>query len=110
MNLHGLQDLRDNVAANAPHEMEWLDGVDEVALVRMKFPLANTVMGQHSHPYDHYTYLSKKTRVWQDDFLLGDLQGPVVIKKHTRHKFMTLEPDTEILCIQNTHGKGIEIE
>lgn len=77
---------------------------DGVFIKQITLRLANTIVPQHSHKYDHTSFLSSgSVRVWEDGVYRGELSAPrsILIKAGTMHKFLTLEPMTTILCIHN---------
>lgn len=68
----------------------------------MLTPDEGTLIPQHAHRYDHLSYLAAGSiRVWQDDVLQGDYLAPAAIRipANTKHRFLTLEPWTLVLCI-----------
>ena len=78
--------------------------VDGVFMKRMFYRHAEMVVGQHAHEYDHISYIATgAVRVFADDRLMGEFAGgsAIVIKAQVKHRFMTLQPETTILCIHN---------
>lgn len=68
----------------------------------MLTPDEGTLIPQHAHHYDHLSYVAAgSVRVWQDDVLLGDYMAPAAIRipAKVKHRFLTLEPWTLVLCI-----------
>jgi quercetin dioxygenase-like cupin family protein len=66
---------------------------------------ANTVIPQHSHAYDHISYVaSGVVRVWADGQPLGEFVAPtgIVIRAGVKHLFQTMEDATVLLCIHAT--------
>ncbi len=64
----------------------------------------NVLVPQHSHTYDHASFLATGSiRVWKDGVLLGDFVAPtsLIIPARTKHKFLSLEDNTTIYCIHN---------
>lgn len=75
-------------------------------------PRAGTILPQHSHAWDHVSFVSKgAARVWCDGHLIGDYQAPMGlnIKAGCKHTFITLEDGTIISCIHRIDRTG-EIE
>ena len=73
----------------------------------MLTPDAGTLIPQHAHRHPHLSYLAAgSVRVWADDVLLGDYMAPAAIKiaAEVKHRFLTLEPWTLVLCI---HAVGV---
>jgi hypothetical protein len=67
-------------------------------------PDAGMVVPQHSHRYDHVSFLATgSVRVWQDGEMTGEYQAPasICIPALKKHLFEILEPRTLILCIHN---------
>lgn len=68
----------------------------------MLTPDAGTIIPTHAHTYDHISYLAAgSVRVWRDDVLVGDYMAPAAIQipARAKHRFLTLEPWTLVLCI-----------
>lgn len=83
-----------------------IDGVYIKPFVAKK---AGTFMGQHSHSYDHATFVaSGAIRVFVDGDVKGDYQaGEVIeIRAGKKHVLLALEDNTVAACIHNTHGKA----
>lgn len=77
---------------------------DGVFIRTMKFERAGTIMAQHTHPYYHTSFIaSGAVHLWEDGSYAGSFSAgsAVLIKKGVAHKFLTLEPNTTILCIHN---------
>jgi quercetin dioxygenase-like cupin family protein len=65
-------------------------------------PDEGTLIPQHAHHYDHLSYIAAgSVRVWRDDVLLGDFMAPTAVKipARAKHRFLTLEPWTLVLCL-----------
>lgn len=91
-----------------PESIEFYS-TDGVFVKTMHIKHANVLVPQHSHEYDHLSMLAKgSVRVWRDGVILGDFTAPVgiEIKARTKHKFLSLEPDTLVLCIHNVSRTG----
>jgi|SRR5665213_1997862 len=70
----------------------------------MRVRKAHTVIPQHSHSFDHVSNVVRgAVRLWRDDVLDGDYQGPcgITIKAHVKHLFETLVDDVLILCVHD---------
>jgi quercetin dioxygenase-like cupin family protein len=79
----------------------------------MLTPDAGTLIPQHRHTWDHISYLAAgAVRVWRDNELVGDFQAPDAIQIPARaaHRFLTLAPNTLILCVHATDAAEVEIE
>lgn len=73
----------------------------------MLTPDEGTIIPTHSHNYDHISYVAAGSiRVWRDDELVGDFMAPaaVHIPAKAKHRFLTLEPWSMVLCI---HAVGV---
>jgi len=73
---------------------------------------AGTVIPQHSHKWDHATFLSAGAmRVFCDGRLIGDFSAPegLTIAAGTKHTFVTLVDNTVFSCIHRIDRTG-EIE
>lgn len=82
---------------------------DDVFIKSGLFEEVGTRIPQHSHEYDHTSFIATgAVQVWCDDEYIGEYKSPtgVFIKKHAKHKFVTTEPNTTILCIHNIARNG----
>lgn len=83
--------------------------VDGVKVMPVVIPMRDTILPQHSHPYDHISFVcSGEVDVWADDAYLGQFNAPasIVIKAGVKHKFQTLSDNTIIACIHNASRRG----
>jgi hypothetical protein len=67
-------------------------------------PDAGTLLPQHSHKTGHVTAITAgAVRAWRGEELLGDFHAPAMlsIPAHTLHRFLTLVPVVQLLCIHN---------
>lgn len=83
---------------------------DDVFIKSGSFSKENTVIPQHSHEYDHTSFIARgSVRAWCEDEYLGVFNAPcsIFIKAHAKHTFQTLEPETLILCIHNISRNGL---
>lgn len=96
-----------------------IDGVeivctDGIFIKQMVCKEANLLVPQHAHKYSHHSMLATgSVRVWCDDKLKGDYIAPrsIFIKANSKHKFLSLEPNTVIYCIHRIDRTGeVEIE
>jgi len=74
---------------------------------------AGTLIPQHRHRWSHLSYLAAgAVRVWRDDELLGDFTAPDAIRiaAGAAHRFLTLEPDTLMLCVHASDVVDIDAE
>lgn len=77
---------------------------DGIWIKQYVFPLAGTIVPQHSHLWDHSTALvSGAMFVWRDGELDRLYEAPsiVFIKAGVKHTFQTVVDHTVILCIHN---------
>lgn len=77
---------------------------DEVFVRHIAVAEAGSLVPQHAHRYDHTTFLARgRVRAWADGKLIGEFAAPcpLFIGKGVKHSFLTLEPDTVLLCIHN---------
>lgn len=75
-----------------------------VYVKEMLTPDAFTTIPQHSHRYDHLSYLAAgSVRVWRGTEMIGDFEAPAAIRipAGEKHLFITLKPMTLILCIHS---------
>jgi quercetin dioxygenase-like cupin family protein len=83
---------------------------DDVFVKQIEIALCGTMVPQHSHVYDHTTALvAGSIRVWCDEELLGDFTAPklLLIRRGTKHRFLTLSPDVTLLCIHNARHPDV---
>lgn len=74
------------------------------------FKRANRIIPQHSHEYDHTSFIATGAiRAWCDGDYIGEYHAPVsiFIKKRCKHTFQTLRDNTLILCIHNISLTGM---
>lgn len=87
---------------------------DNVFIKQLYMKLAGYVIPGHAHTYDHTSMVATgAVRVWADDALLGDFIAPtgVEIKAGKMHTMLSLEDNTTMYCVHNTHGHELhEIE
>lgn len=82
---------------------------DDVLAKTMHIKRKNIVVPQHSHEFDHMTVIGQGSiRAWCDGELLGDFSYPasLIIKAGTKHKFLSLEDNTVLICIHNVARTG----
>lgn len=76
-------------------------------------PDAGTLLPQHAHTYPHMSFIARGgVRVWCGDLDLGTFNAPAAVKVAARqkHRFLTLQDDTVILCLHNAaHGEAADI-
>lgn len=81
---------------------------DGVFVKTMDLPVAGMVVPQHSHAYDHTSFLAKGSiRAWADGALLGEFRAPhpIFIAAGVKHAFQSLEPAL-VLCLHNVSRTG----
>lgn len=87
---------------------------DGIFAKQMRMRGVGLYVPQHSHTWDHITFVSLGSiRVWKDGVLLGDFHAPagLAIPAGTKHTFLTLTPDTIISCVHRIDRTGaVEIE
>jgi quercetin dioxygenase-like cupin family protein len=86
------------------------ESIDEVAGIYFRsvfLPEEGTIIPQHTHTYDHATYVgSGSVRLWVDEQWAGDyIAGQAVrISANKKHLFQSLEPNTRLACIHDTNS------
>lgn len=104
-------DTRNLVEVELP-DIPGFYGSDGVCIKPMIFKNAGVIAAQHSHKYAHTSYIATgAVRVWCEGRCVGDFLAPagIEIKAETKHEFMSLLPNTTVLCIHNV-GRTGEIE
>lgn len=74
------------------------------------FKRTGCIVPQHSHEYDHSTFIATgAVLAWSDGDYLGHFEAPcsIFIKAHSKHTFKTTKDDTLILCIHNISRTGL---
>lgn len=92
-----------------PDEMDF-SLADGVFVKSGQFKLAGSVIPQHSHDYDHTSFIaSGGVHAWCEGAYLGHFKAPasVFIKAKHKHTFMTTEDNTTVLCIHNISRNGL---
>lgn len=79
-------------------------GADGVFFKEMRVPNAGTLIPQHSHAYDHTSYLV--TGSVEVDGKRYDAPTPIYIPANQKHMFLTLVDDTFVLCVHNVSRTG----
>lgn len=82
---------------------------DGVMVKTMAIKHKDVMVPQHSHEHDHLTVIAAgSVRAWCDDELLGDFFAPasLEIPAGTKHRFLSLEPNTMLMCIHNISRTG----
>ena len=82
---------------------------DDIFIKSGTFEKAGSVIPQHSHEYDHTTFIaSGSVHAWCDEEYLGIFIAPtgITIKRNCKHLFMTISDNTTILCIHNISRNG----
>lgn len=82
---------------------------DGIAVKSGLFKLAGRIVPQHSHEYDHSTFIAVgSVLAWCDEDYLGHFIAPcsIFIKARCKHTFKTLEDNTLIYCIHNVMRTG----
>jgi len=90
-------------AEQPPDDIEF-QTIDDVFIKVMQINKAGTYVPQHSHAYDHGSFLAHGSiRVWQDGKLDADYHAPCLlhIRAGVKHLFQALEDNTRVLCIHN---------
>ena len=83
---------------------------DGVEVVQIEIPDAGTLTPQHSHAYEHMTFLARGTvRVSRDGAEPREYRAPdaITIPARAKHLFETLTPSVLLLCIHNTARAGV---
>lgn len=86
--------------------------VDDIFVKTMPINQAGLYVPQHAHEYHHISFVARgSVLAWKDGVCMGVFAAPkaIFIEAGAKHTFQSLEPDTLILCIHNTHGEGISI-
>lgn len=83
---------------------------DDVFIRSGTFEETGSRIPQHSHEYDHTTFIANgAVEVWCNKLYLGEFKAPCgfLIEKHKKHTFVTTQPNTTILCIHNISRNGM---
>lgn len=89
-----------------PYGIEYT-AADGVFIKEMRIPDANTVVPQHSHKFDHTSFLAVGSVIFEGKQY--DAPHPFYIPAFKKHTFQSLTPNTLILCIHNVSRSG-EVE
>lgn len=82
---------------------------DGVVVVSNLFKKSGAFLPQHSHEYDHTSFVAHgRVKIWRDGEYLGEFgKGQfIVIKAHTKHVHQALEDGTDVLCIHRYDRTG----
>lgn len=72
---------------------------DGVFIKEMRIPKAGTVVPQHSHEYDHTSFVANGSVMFEGRKVIAP--APLFIPAFKKHTFIALEDDTLVLCIHN---------
>lgn len=84
-------------------------GSDGVFIKPMVLKFAGIMVAQHSHKYAHTSYIATGAiRVWKNGEWIGDFRAPygIEIPAEIMHEFLSLEDNTQVLCIHNVSRTG----
>ena len=82
---------------------------DGLTIVELTLAKAGTKMAQHSHVYEHLSFLARgAVRVHVPGSEDRDFKAPfgITIQANVKHQFTALADDTILLCIHNTSRSG----
>lgn len=85
---------------------------EKLFIKQMLMDRAGIYVPKHKHDYNHCSYLAAGSiRIWHDDECIGDFKAPqpITVKANIFHTFMSLEPNTLVLCIHATKDGEVEI-
>jgi quercetin dioxygenase-like cupin family protein len=77
---------------------------DGVFIKEMCIPKAGTLVPQHSHEYDHTSFVAKGAVICEG--ITYRAPYPIYIRAGVKHMFESLEDDTMVLCIHNVSRTG----
>jgi len=77
---------------------------DGVFIKEMRIPKSGTLVPQHSHEYDHTSFVAKGSVTCEGKTYHAPF--PIYIKAGVKHMFQSLEDDTLVLCIHNVSRAG----
>jgi hypothetical protein len=86
---------------------QWLDVIDDISTRVIYLRYKDFIVPQHVHAYAHHTLLAHgSVRLFKDKHWWADYNAPklITIESNVEHWFQSLEEDTVICCIHNTHG------
>lgn len=96
-----------------PYGEEYM-AADGVFVKEMRIPKADTLVPQHSHAYDHTSYVARgEVDVYCDGQPVRHVKAPapVFVPAGTLHTFRSRVDDTLVLCIHNASRTGrVEIK
>lgn len=96
----------ENCAVNQqcqPYGNEYM-AADGVFIKEMTIPFAGTMVPQHSHEYDHTSFLARGSVLCNGKQYRAPC--PIYIPAKQKHSFLSLVDDTLVLCIHNTMRTG----
>jgi len=91
-----------------PYGDEYL-AADGVFIKEMRIPKSGTIVPQHSHEYDHTSFLAQgRISARADGVDIGEFVAPtpIFVKAGVKHSFLSLEDNTLVLCIHNVSRTG----
>ena len=89
-----------------PYGSEFM-AADGLFIKEMILDKAGTIVPQHSHAYDHVSYVAKGAVLFEGKRY--ESPSPIFVPAMKKHTFVSLEDDTLVLCIHNVSRSG-EVE
>jgi quercetin dioxygenase-like cupin family protein len=80
---------------------------DGVYVRQIALPNAGTLVPQHSHQWNHHTFVaSGEVKAWKDGIPFGVYKAPtaIFIEAGAKHSFLTTELNTVLYCIHALHS------
>lgn len=66
----------------------------------MDIKQAGTVIPQHAHAYEHISYVARGSVLFEGKPIrCGTPEAAIIVPAYKKHTFVSLEPDTLVLCI-----------
>jgi quercetin dioxygenase-like cupin family protein len=89
-----------------PEEGVQFETVDGMFIKQITLPSAGAIYPQHSHIWDHSTFLARgRIILWRDKACsIHDAPEVLVIKAGVPHRFQTLSDNVLLYCLHNLHG------
>lgn len=97
---------------NKPVTTDLKPDVDGIFIKVTDVPDAQTFLPQHSHTYDHVSFIATGATYIEEQGetkVLRHVTAPamVTIKAGVKHLFLTTEPNTRICCIHRIDRTGV---
>jgi quercetin dioxygenase-like cupin family protein len=89
-------------ASCQPIGREYITSDGKTFVKEMDIAEAGTIIPQHSHPYEHISYVARGAVLFDGRLIRsGTPEAAILVPAFKKHTFQAMEPDTLVLCIHS---------